>query len=67
MEYVNIRRAMGDADQVRDFADRKFGFKPWMVVPLEACAGNPEAYCMFEVCGIQYRCTDGELEIHPGM
>lgn len=60
----SLREAAIIGDNVKRFASRTFGFDPFQVIPLEADGGNLSRYCMFEVCGIEYRVRDGCLSIH---
>lgn len=59
----NLRDATDTIDAVKRYADKQFGFHAFRVTPLEADGDDPSAYCMFEVCGVQYQVNDGKLSI----
>ena len=62
-KYKDLREASADIDRVKQLASRVYGFKEYLVKPLEADQDDPSAHCAFEVCGIKYQVDDGALSI----
>lgn len=60
---ADLRSAIESIEKVRKLAENAFGFNPYLVKPLEASAVDPGVYCMFEVCGVEYRVENGRLSI----
>ena len=50
-------------DRVKKLAYREFGFREYLVRPLEADEADPSRHCVFEVCGVTYRVEDGAISI----
>lgn len=61
---ADLRKATEAIEKVKELAERMFGFQPYLVTPLETSAGDPGVYCMFEVCGVEYRVENGRLSIY---
>ena len=59
----DLRSATRMTDRVKKLAYREFGFREYLVRPLEADSYDPSNYCLFEVNGTTYRVDDGELSI----
>lgn len=60
---ADLRKATEAIEKVRKLAERMFGFNAYLVTPLEADGTNPGIYCMFKVCGVEYRVENGRLPI----
>ena len=60
----DLRDARSPIEIVKKYASDIFGFKSFIVEPLECSGDNPDEYCMFEVCGVQYQVKDGKLSIY---
>lgn len=60
----DLRDARSTVEVVKKYASDSFGFKSFIVEPLEADGNDPSKYCMFEVCGVQYQVRDGKLSIY---
>lgn len=62
-EKRDLRSAIESIERVKKLAEDMFGFNAWLVTPLEADGADPGIYCMFEVCGVEYRVENGRLSI----
>lgn len=60
---TDLRETTRVTDSVKKLAYREFGFREYLVRPLEADGSDPSHYCLFEVKGVTYRVEDGELSI----
>ena len=59
----DLRETTRITDAVKKLAYRTFGFREYLVRPLEADVSDPSHHCLFEVKGVTYRVEDGELSI----
>lgn len=60
---TDLRETTRVTDSVKKLAYREFGFREYLVHPLEADEADPSRHCVFEVCGVTYRVEDGDLSI----
>lgn len=60
---IDLRQSNDASGAVKRLAGRTFGFKEYLVRPLESNGGDPSEYCLFSVHGITYRVERGELSI----
>lgn len=59
----DLRETTRVTDAVKKLAYRTFGFREYLVRPLEADATDPSRYCLFEVCGVTYCVERGVISV----
>ena len=59
----DLRETTRVTDAVKKLAYRMFGFREYLVHPLEADATDPSRYCLFEVCSVTYRVERGVISV----
>ena len=60
---TDLRETTRVTDAVKKLAYRMFGFREYLVRPLEADPDDPSRHCLFEVCGVTYRVEGGAISI----
>lgn len=61
----DLRAATEDIERVKKLAYGQFGFREYLVNPIEMDATDPSHHCLFEVKGITYKVTDGAISVVP--
>lgn len=64
-ETKDLREAGKDIERVKKLAYRLFGFREYLVNPLEMDETDPSEHCMFEVCGVTYKVDGGAISVVP--
>lgn len=61
----DLRAATEDIERVKKLAYGKFGFREYLVNPIEMDATDPSHHCLFEVKGVTYKVADGAISVVP--
>ena len=59
----DLRAATEDIERVKKLAYGQFGFREYLVNPIEMDA--TEHHCLFEVKGVTYKVADGAISVVP--
>ena len=60
---IDLRETSRVTEAVRKLAYRAFGFREYLVRPLEADGEDVSRRCKFRVCGVTYLVEDGALSV----
>ena len=61
----DLRSATEDIERVKRLAYKQFGFREYLVNPIEMDAIDPSRHCLFEVMGVTYKVEDGSISVEP--
>lgn len=61
----DLRAAAGDIERVKKLAYKQFGFREYLVNPIEMDEEDPTRRCAFEVMGVTYEVADGAISVAP--
>lgn len=61
----DLRAATEDIERVKKLAYGQFGFREYLVNPIEMDATDPSHHCLFEVKGVTYKVADSAISVVP--
>lgn len=61
----DLRAATEDIGRVKKLAYKQFGFREYLVNPIEMDATDPSHHCLFEVMRVTYKVADGAISVVP--